>query len=182
MILSALTDRAEIASSWGVLAQMFRAGAVIMRLELGFHGGALEADVFWHPEYQIWAATQELDNRYWCGFGLEPPGQLMGIACEINIPYEGINRRVAGALGRTESQAVYLLHSGKVGGGKPGIGKSAFLAYYGRRPLAAVEWPDGQRTQAVPIGQLDDPQLLSKISDFVRLVLAFKAKATGNQS
>jgi hypothetical protein len=172
-----LTQRNEINQRVGQLVLAWRTGAELFRLEVGFQGGAMELDVFWHPEIQLWAATQQLDTRYWFGFGTQRPEALMGIACEINIPLQGINRRVAGLLGHDDQGQVLLLHTGKVGGGRPGIGKSAFLKWYAGRPLATVDWPDGRRDIAIPIGRLGDAALLGQISDFVRLVLDFKGQA-----
>ncbi len=182
MILDPLTDRAEIDHNFQLLAQTLRIGGQLTRLVVGFRGGGMELDIYWHPRQELWTATLVLENRYWCGFGTQEPVPLMGISCEINIPLEGINRRVAGVFGRDDGGRIHLTHSGKVGGGRPGIGKSALLAYYGNQPLATLTWHDGKRTSAIPIGQVSDPALLGKIADFVRFVERFKAQAAGDNS
>jgi hypothetical protein len=128
--------------------------------------------------------TLPIDNRYWCVFGLGWPeeSQSLGLVCEINIPFKGINRRVAGVFARDETGRLALLHSGKVGGGRPGIGKEAFLEFYKDGRRVSVRWPDGQETRHLWLGWLDDPDLLRQIAAFVRLVERFKQQVAGSGS
>ena len=59
----------------------------------------------------------------WNAFGTERPypGAGLDIACEINFPYEGINRRVAGVFAEDANGTVYVMHRGLIGGSKVGI-------------------------------------------------------------
>jgi hypothetical protein len=92
--------------------------------------------------------TRPIENRYWCTFGTGEPaeGVSLSIVCEVNIPIEGINRRVAGAFARDEAGLVCLLHGGKVGGGKARVGKETFLEYFTDGRRVPVRWHDGQET------------------------------------
>jgi hypothetical protein len=122
-----------------------------------------------------------LANRYWFCFGVTDPSATGGadITCEINVPYQGINRRVAGALVQDGLGQIYLTHSGKVGGGRKGIGKAPFLAFYqGARPRPVL-WPDGQETEALLVAEVGSSGMAADIGRFVHQVAAFKSHVTG---
>ena len=64
-------------------------------------------------------------------FGIMKPGNLR-IAVEVNVVPEGTNGRVKGFFARDNNTGViYLMHTGDVGGGAPGIGGRAFRAWLG---------------------------------------------------
>ena len=58
-------------------------------------------------------------------------GKNNSLCAEINFPFEGINRNIAGAFAREgDNGSTYILHRGIIGGGKPGIGKTYFLGKF----------------------------------------------------
>ena len=120
-------------------------------------------------------------NRHWFCFGVEDPRArgLSSITCEINVPYEGVQRRCAGALMKDEVGQIYLTHSGKVGGGRPGIGKEAFLEFYREANRKSVLWPDGRMSEIIAVAELNAPHLAADIARFVHQVAAFKSHVTG---
>jgi len=70
---------------------------------------------------------------------------------------------------------VLLAHRGKVGGGRTGIGKQAFLEFWKGE---TIEIGDGGREAAViPVGFLGDPALIDQIAAFVGAVRDFKKQA-----
>jgi hypothetical protein len=127
------------------------------------------------------ADPQFSTRRYWFCFGVDDPHTFdsLNITCEINIPCQGSDRRGAGALVKDEMGRVYLTHSGKVGGGRPGIGKEAFLAFYHGAQRRKVLWPDGERTEVIVVARVADPHLAAGIARFVHQVAAFKSHVTG---
>lgn len=141
--------------------------------------------VYWNAAESLWALFEPemASNRYWCGFGVQDPltDSMLSITCEINFPYEGINRRVAGRFVRRSNNQTYVTHTGKVGGGRPGIGQAAFLEFNSEWPRDTILWPDGQNTLAYVIAQLDSPQLAHEIGRFVRKVADFKALVAGGR-
>ena len=74
---------------------------------------------------------------------------------------------------RDSQNQIFLAHSGKVGGGRKGIGKLGFLNFY-QGTLESVRWPDGRETELIPIGQIDDKHLPEQIAHFVYEVRQFK--------
>ena len=78
---------------------------------------------FWSGDYRG-KGTPRRQN--W--FGLMRPG-VLGITVEINVAYQSQSKIFAGYFARDSvSKSIYLMHSGKIGGGAKGVGKNAFLA------------------------------------------------------
>jgi hypothetical protein len=73
-------------------------------------------------------------------FGLFRVDANLEISVEINTPYEARNDQIAGFFGRdNDTGSIYLFHSGRVGGGKKGVGKIAFLAWSNNRLTEVVD-------------------------------------------
>jgi len=106
---------------------------------------------------------------------------MLSIAVQCNPPLKGINHRCAGAF-LTDDSEVYLAHSGKIAGGRKGIGKTAFVNSYPHGNWREVQWPDGQESEMIVIGRVDGKRLPAHIGQFVRQVEKFKkAISTGKQ-
>ncbi len=181
--MRAVTDRQVIGQAYQRFAELISEGGGPVRRMVGYKGASEPADLLWHADLGIWDLLQpeRLDNRYWCAFGVDDPypASLLSITCEINPPKEGINRRCAGLFVRDESGEFFLAHSGKVGGGRVGIGKSAFLEYWGNDNVVSVFFPDSEEHDYIILGRIADPNLRHTLADFVHLVAEFKAATAG---
>lgn len=178
---TAIIDRLEIAQAFKHFAQAVKNGSQPLSRMLGWQGSSTSAKVYWHAKYSLWVAVDPegfVENRYWNAFGIDDPNktQTLGITCEINFPRDGINRRVAGAFAKNAVGNTIVLHSGKVGGGRAGIGKNAFSAAYGRQEKwAVVQWPGSDySTEHIAIGNVNDTQFIQEVAEFVHAVHTFK--------
>ena len=119
---------------------------------------------------------QSQGSGYWCGFGVENPYHVKNFSftCEINPPNLGIDKQLAGLFVRSDNGTTYLAHSGGVAGGKLGVGRTAFLKYYGLEAVDKVHWPEKQVTEHIIIAALDDSDLLQQVAAFVYKVAEFK--------
>jgi hypothetical protein len=112
---------------------------------IGYPGGTTyDAKVNTDRHHWFWSKdhkqTDEPNPRRFNWFGLFNEGSDLQISVEINTPFEARNYNVAGFFGRdNETGAIYLLHSGRVGGGKKGVGKTAFLAWSNERPVEVAD-------------------------------------------
>jgi hypothetical protein len=70
-----------------------------------------------------------------------------------------------------------LGHSGRVGGGRKGIGKTNFLEEYSGT-LEEIEWPDGVSDEVVVVGKVGGKSFVNNLAAYIRAVEAFKADAT----
>jgi hypothetical protein len=179
MRVKPLTDKREIAIAVQKLKGRLTTGMASFRRTIGFPGGQVKgATVFWRPADEIWVHfdANSGENRYWCCYGSQNPSVPgpLHIAVEINPPHRGFNRRMAGTFVREAGGRVFLAHSGRVGGGKKGIGKEAFLDFHPGPNWATVAWPDGRESQTILIGGLLDRHLPEQIATFVQHVVNFK--------
>jgi hypothetical protein len=106
----------------------------------------------------------------------------MPITAEINFNYDGYTRRIAGIFICDNKKDIYLAHTGKIGGGRQGIGKHAFQNFYLGRQTVEVEWPDKLNTEVICIGKLGGIALPEQIAHFVKEVARFKAHFKRGQS
>lgn len=118
---------------------------------IGYPGGTtFDATVVTDGTYWYWSSdhnSKDVANpRRLNWFGLYKAEGDLQISVEINTAYEGRNDQVAGFFARNNyTGSIYLLHSGRVGGGTKGVGKSAFLAWSDQRPIDVIDSSGGVR-------------------------------------
>lgn len=183
-MLAPVTDKTEIRKAYHLLAKRLKTGAQKVVRLIGWQGGCDEFPVYWHPREEMWTAldTEYAGTRYWCPYGTANPNETdnLPITCEINPPYSGYDRRCAGVFARDENGHICLAHSGKIGGGRKGIGKSALMSFLRGANILPVGWPDGVESDVIVISPLSDKRLVARIASFVHEVERFKtAVASG---
>ena len=140
--------------------------------------GVVDAPTYWFGQHRLWWGYEE-GHSHWNAFGVSdrrPEFELDAPIVEINFPIENPYYDNAGAFVMDrQPDRLYVAHSGRVGGGRPGIGRTAFMEY-------AIDkldwWPCGwmDRVEKVAlISLLDSEQLVKNIAAFVDVVKAFKA-------
>jgi len=185
LMLTAITARSEIAQCQQKLAGALKAGlATRQRLRIGHQGGSFVDTVFhgaglWYSTYR----EEEVEiPRYWNGFGTgksDDTDQI--IAVEINMPVEGYEARVSGVFARDDGSGEYLvLHRGRIGGGRKGIGKNAFRNW-SRNAWVEVAGPKNARDEAILVARLGSTDTVEQIKAFVSEVAAFKKEASSGQ-
>ena len=149
-----------------------------VKVKLGHQGASSPAKVLWSKKLGIWLFPHAVDQvRYWNAFGVERPrpDRLVSIIAEINFPFAGIDRKTGGAFARDAEGNIYVIHRGKIGGGKKGVGKSLFENNY-RGVWSLME--DGDCiTQVAVIGVLNSPRLALQTALFVKKIAMLKSAA-----
>ena len=153
---------------------------------VGHKGYSGETEVKYSKELDIWwdmGGFSEGNSgvRYWNAFGTGKPKerQIQDIACEINYPLEGINKHVA-ANWVQEGKDYMLVHSGKIGGGRKGVGKIGFIENYSGS-FQEVDAP-GLPKEVTVIGNLNDENLPYQIKNFVYEVRRVKNLLVGHST
>jgi len=82
-------------------------------------------------------------------------------------------------IAKDDASQFFLCHTGRLAGGKRGIGKSAFIKWMGRSPSHIVI-DDKRQTYAFPVAQHDSPRVIAQIAEYVRTCVAFKAQTSGD--
>jgi hypothetical protein len=183
MSLIPLISPAEIAAAHTTIVSNLRRGCVQYRRVLGWPGGNLECDLDWNSRARFWFSANPFpDNHRWLTFfGGDDPAdrRMLGIIFEANFPKGTIDRRCAGVFVRDDSDgSTYFAHSGKIGGGRKGIGKSAFLSQY-RSCREEVTWSKHDRSEVIVIGRIDSEHLPAQVASFMHEVQRFKAGVSG---
>jgi len=142
---------------------------------MGGKGWHTDREVNWNSDLGIWWTTEEEKDRYWNSFGTgEPKWNIRyphSITCEINL-FKGKYRRTQGAVAIDENGKLYLLHRGRIGGGREGIGKALFMENFNG------EWEtvrDGDSTvQMALIAAFDSERFPQQVANFVNEVERIK--------
>ena len=188
-MLTAITKRSEVRAAQKRFYKPFQRAKPTWRT-LGMQGHTTQPyEFYWHPNPGLWAVLEDGDdegmNRSWNCFGTTNPTEGSGtiaISCEINIPHEGMNRQIAGVFARDAAGTEYIAHTGKIGGGRPGISKTNFVHFLGDEVAwSDIYWPDVPKPmRCIVISALDDPDLIKNVHSFVRAVKAFKDPEAAN--
>ena len=109
----------------------------------------------------------------WFGRYSDHPGT--GITVEINVAYEGHNAQAAGFFARDSDKGqIYLLHSGRVGGGTKGVGKNSFRAWSGE-PLIEVSGSTGETRNGLIVMPIEGVAASQSAIRYVDSVARFKS-------
>jgi len=176
--LEALFDTEEIAKVFRKFKQKFSDGERVFT-NVGFSSGSVDIEAIWHPDLSVWSyfdpEWRVKPDSYGCLFGIDDPKlkKTNFITLEINYNHTNPQKNTAGRFIKEDNE-YFIGHSGKIGGGKQGIGKTAFLNYYNAGNLIPIQWKDGSIEDVIVIGALSDPTFAIKISKFVHQVASFK--------
>jgi hypothetical protein len=182
-IVTLITDRDESLRAFQSFRDAFAAGADLYQdHSIGWQGGSVRIDVHWHEAAGIWGVFERQPpreekgaHRFWNCFGVAAPSKnsMLSITVEINPPHQGEDRRTAGLFLHDESGRRYVGHSGKVGGGRPGIGQRAFREFSRDLGWQEIVTPSGFR-EILVFGPLQIQELPLVLVRFVRMVADFK--------
>ena len=147
-----------------------------IKVKLGHQGASFPAKVSFSKKLGIWIFSHAVkDIRYWNAFGIGKPrpGTLLSITSEINFPWSGIDRKTGAAFAEDAWGNIFVIHRGKIGGGKKGIGKYLFEHNY-RGVWSFME--DGDCiTQVAVIGVLGSTRLALQTAHFVKKIEMLKS-------
>ncbi|MDV2080484.1 hypothetical protein [Marinobacter xestospongiae] len=150
---------------------------------IGYPGGTTyDAKVYTNGDYWFWSSKlkEETPNpRQLNWFGVYEPAGGLQISVEINTPFSGANQQVSGYFARNPDDGqVYLMHSGRVGGGTKGVGKSAFLAW-SNHTLAPAMDSDGNQRFGVVVMPVNGVNATRSAIRYLESIVEFK-KAVRN--
>ncbi len=146
-------------------------------VRLTWRGGELRTTIHWARDDAFWWAFEPRRARdaLVLGHAPEPPSPRESITCEINLPRTGADRKLAGMIVEDAAGALYLAHSGRMGGARPGQSKDGFREFLADGVWRSVEWPDGEESEALIVAPLDSPRLTRLLGRFVDAVRRYKA-------
>ena len=158
-------------------------GVPARNVRLTWRGGELRTTIHWARDDSFWWAFEPrrandgnaARHALLLGHAPDPPTRRESITCEINLPCAGADRRVAGIVVADDSGALYLAHSGRMGGARTGQRKSGFRDFLDDGVWRQVTWPDSKTSEALIVAPLASPRLTRLLGQFVDSVRRFKA-------
>jgi len=158
----------------------------------GSTGDKLHA--YWFKDNKFWWAYKIQPNekvpRWWNSFSAretlrqrngEPRwNKTNGITCEINPPLSGNTWRTAGVFVKDQNDEIYIAHTGKIGGGKTGVGKTAFVNNFpDKNKWHQVSGSRGKKNVVI-VSNINDPKLIDNVEFFVKAVAELKPEKNSN--
>jgi len=188
-IFTIIEKKKEIEDAQLAFAKKMRAKATKNgKITVGYQGGNMEVNAHWFKENDFWWSYLKLSNeqipRHWNGFGIRSSSEKEpvwndkrhshSITCEINPPLSGNRWGVAGAFVKDTDGEIYIAHSGKIGGGRKGMGKSAFIHNFSGTNLWHETSGSRGKKNLVITSNLNDKDLVNNIGFFVNEVFQIK--------
>lgn len=128
-----------------------------------------------------WQYSINNRNKHMNCFGLSSElveGKSVNIVVQISIPLSGIDKSIAGFFAiDSESKKVFLMHRGKIGGGRKGIGRKEFLNWYPKN-LATVIDAEENEDSAILVAEITPKTFIQKLTAFINDVYQFKQYIT----
>lgn len=179
-MLKVISDEKTIRRCQQLFTRQIKAwGKEKIPVTLGHQGASAKAKVWWSDELGLWFFPGKgEENRYWNAFGTDrpKPDATLSITCEINFPKEGTDRRIGGAFAVDGKGRIFVVHRGKLGGGRKGIGKALFEKQYRG---VWIDMEDGEEeTSVAVVGLLPSPRFARQLSQFVNKIDKIKDMAT----
>lgn len=174
-----LTSRSEVAVARKTLRKLVAANASKpWTMTLGHQGNTWNGKVYYLEPLDMWTVFDDGETELWNTYGLGDPtdSRMRNMICHLSVPIEGINRRIGAVYAKSRNGDVVVLHRGKIGGGREGVGKSAFFEHYDGRTLSAAD--GGRVTDFALVGSIKAKSFLKDIRRFVLSVRDIKAQVT----
>ena len=175
LILNIITNKEKIEKNQIRFEELFKSKATKeIEGHIGYKGGQDFVKIYWIESLRIWGVFERIENRFWNAFGDQEPTDRnnRSIIVEINFPFKDIDSQIAGVFAKDETDAVYVLHRGKIGGGQKGFGKKSFFEHY---IGDFVELEEKQsKTVVAKVGCLDSDNFLFELKKFINEIKRIK--------
>lgn len=178
-MLSIIESKSGIKSAQAILKRtIFREFTGCETRNIGYPGGTtrnarLRTDgTYWYWTGHHRDATIPRNLNF---FGLMRDTPSVDISVEVNTPYQGTTGNVAGFFARDiDTNTTYLLHSGSIGGGTPGVGKFSFLTWSGEDVVEAIN-ENGEIRKGVIVMPIDAQAATRSAKRYIDVIAEFKS-------
>jgi hypothetical protein len=176
-----LTEKADVDRCERTLEQHFKRGAAPFMRTVQAANLSFRCKVHWDAANGVWAHFRPNETLFWNAFGLDDPeesghSKYVRNIVQINPSRVGHFNTGGAFVHDPEADAVYIAHSGKLGGESVGLTES-FIATFDTVLLTAGK----QEKPYTIIADIEDPRLNERIAAFVAAAAAFKSQ-TGSKA
>lgn len=167
MVFASLRSAAEHRVANRQLAELFRAAGA-RRTRARLQEGPMPALLL--PSHELWLVQHRLPNRYRNAFGPgDPAGRgLIWPSVQLNLALRPGGARPHARFMRGRDGALWVAHSGTLGGRQIGISRTGFLRFLAKTKLTVDAAIDGRAERLVLLGSFARPEpLLDAIAQLV---------------
>lgn len=175
-MLRQIQDAKVIRKVWRDLEKQMLQGSRRENRNLGSRIASHPDRLIIREDLGIWTNPGgELSGRRWCIFGVLPLPESGNLAMvvQINPAIDPSSKGTGGCLAQDGEGDLWICHTGRVGGGRPGINRSQFLKWTSRS-LTRIQREGIKPIDVFPIARAGDPEMLTDIAEYVWEVHAFK--------
>lgn len=169
-MLSSLSSRADHARANRELIALVRADArrFVIKHDVGRFA------TYFLPKLDLWFLAHSLENRYRNAFGVGDPRGRRGLwpSVQLNLAHRPGGARPTARFARDDKGALWIAHTGQLGGRQHGISRVGFLAFVGKARDVAI---DGRTEPAILLGSPSRPaKLLAAITELAHAADAYR--------
>ncbi|WP_423210743.1 hypothetical protein [Paracoccus yeei] len=126
---------------------------------------------------QLWCAFDKAHEdvvapKYWNAFGFCLAERKFSSTAQVSVEIGGNHAKIAGFFAQSED-GLLLMHSGRLGGGKKGISRRAFLNFAADE-LTIATVTGGIRNEGIVVARINHKHLIDDLSKFTLCVQKFK--------
>lgn len=171
-VIEPITDESGISLCQDILRlHLVDVSTEVVESITGAQDGSGRCSCLWFEKYHIWSTSGHGSGNYYLNsFGIQSPLEQshLSLTVQINPAYEGILGRNAGGFVMDKNNRIYLIHNGGIGGGKKGIGPTAFWHKY--KGLTAELKKQRDSKKVAVIAELGTTNFVQCIVEFVKFV------------
>lgn len=139
------------------------------KLSYSTAGGSGEASVYHYSDGDFWWSGDRLSksHKFYNLFGIAPDYERTNsIRVQINYQKEFYDFKEAAYWAKDNSGRVFLLHSGKMGGGIKGITIENIDKYYSRKKVVAFN--NSNQKECFIVCEINSPRAFSQVVSFIK--------------
>ncbi len=149
------------------------------KLRYSTPGGSGEAIAYYYPNSDFWWSGDRLSksHKFYNLFGIAPDYERTNsIRVQINYQKEFNDFKEAAYWAKDNSGRVFLLHSGKMGGGIKGITIENIDKYYSRKKVVASN--NGNQKECFIVCEINSPRAFTQVVSFIKEIDRIKCLLT----
>jgi 5-methylcytosine-specific restriction enzyme A len=165
------------------LAKRAESTVKVPGINLPTPGGTAENETLIFLTKSLWHLSTPLEQKkWWHPFGFDQPERLKKakssrMIVQFSRTRSGYSARLGAFFAADTKGTIYLVHSGKIGGGKKGVGRTAFIESLGSGAIA-IELH--QKNKVAPMlvafcSAITSPDIVRDIEKFTTAVYRFKS-------
>lgn len=194
LMLRPLLRRSDITEAEQIFQKTLAARATsnvkVSGIDVPTPGGTAEDVTLIFLTNSLWhLPTPRGQEKWWHPFGFDQPESLKTrkssrMIVQFTRARSGYSAKLGAFFAADPNDTIYLVHTGKIGGGRKGVGKTAFLESLGPKaiPIELNRTDKTTRMSVAFCSAITSPNLVRDIEKFTEVVYQFKLPISDRKS